>query len=382
MNVHGKLIDIHTGDIYSAVITIENGIISKIDRDGHRSTQFILPGFVDGFMHIESSHLPPSEFGRICIRHGTIGAATHEQTLTDSIGPPGIDYLLQNAHKSPIKFSLTPSFTIPSTLAEGKDLWKAEEPVVLTETNLSALLPLLKEDPSRCFFASEYRRPDQLLLGHINLLVKKAIQLGVDPAASIRAATQTPAEYHNLGLGLLREGDSADFILVEDLDTLRVNEVYIQGECMFKDSPLFTTSPMPPIEIFSLKSKKPSDFAAGKINLIGKTDKSPIETKEMKDFSVPQGALATSIAHPSYCIAAIGVSNEDIASAVNAVIAAGGGLAFSLREKTDIISLPIGGLFSNDPGEKLARRYADFNEEVIALGIALESPFLTLSRQY
>ncbi|NGX39595.1 MAG: Adenine deaminase [Chlamydiae bacterium] len=394
MEIHGKLVDIHSDTLFAAKVTIEEGIITGIEHNSHRGELFILPGFVDGYTHIESTHLPPSAFGRLAVRHGTVAAVSTNQGILNTLGPSGPEYLLDNARKDPMKFSFTETYPIYTTLSEARAAWQKDEPILITPSNFTPLLPLLKEDPTRCLFASDHLRPDYLLLGHINLLVRRAIEQGIEPVHAIRAATLSPTKTHNLNVGLLREGDPADLILVQDLSSLRVLETYIQGKLVFKEGPLFPHQTMIPIDKLAVPLKAPEEFRkkTGQIDLGGDDEtpniiafisrlpnESPL-VKEITGFGLKKGAIGCSLSHPEYCIACVATTEEDLAAAVNAIIKAKGGLVLSHKGKTDLIGLPIAGLFSNLEGEELARRYADLNVAAKNFAPTQESPFLSLQQ--
>lgn len=103
MEIHGNLVDIHKREIRSVTITIEEGKIASIEPNSHRAEGFILPGYVDAHIHIESSMLPPSEFARIAVRHGSIATVSDPHEIANVLGIYGVEYMLDDARKTPFK---------------------------------------------------------------------------------------------------------------------------------------------------------------------------------------------------------------------------------------------------------------------------------------
>jgi len=508
MDIHGKVVDIHEGRIYSAKVSVEGKIITKIEPNGHRGGRFIIPGFVDSHLHLESTLLPPSEFAQMALRHGTIGAICDPVGFATVFGISGIEYLLDNARVSPLKFSFTAPPCVPfdpkRTIGEHLGLEKieellgeeaivalgeiknmralfredpelmakihatllAEKPIdgyglglfgeklakmvqahistdheskTLSEArekrdlglkiaiqegsaakNLATLYPLLEEEPEGCFFCTNHLTPDHLLLGHIQLLVKKAVQRGLDPIDAIAIASKNPIERYGLDIGLLQVGDPADFLIVDDLRNFRVLETYINGECVFKEASLFPKMEARPLQKFGAEKIFPEQLAVaakkGRIHIIalensyGLTKKETILPTEsdgelisdpsrdllkvvvldrlkpaapaigfIKNFGLKTGAIGSSVAHDTHPLIAIGTNDDDLCRVLNGLVEAKGGLAISFQHHLDLLPLPIGGLLSNLEGEDLARHYGDMKEKTKEMGCLIDNPFLTLS---
>ncbi|MDN3506969.1 MAG: adenine deaminase [Simkaniaceae bacterium] len=504
MEVHGKLVDIHKREIYSAVITIEDGRIAAIEPNSHRGKGFILPGFVDAHIHIESSMLPPTEFARISVRHGTVATVSDPHEIANVLGISGVEYMLEDASKSPFKFNFGAPSCVPATTFEtagatlgpkevrellekpeikylsevmnfpgviagdpdmlekiaiakelgkridghapgvfGEDLKKYvaagietdHECTTLSEArekhalgmkillregsaakNFNALFPLMQEDPAMCMLCSDDLHPDNLILGHINLLVRRAIEKGMDLMDVLSVASKNPVEHYGLDVGLLRVGDPADFIIVEDLDVFRVLENYIDGECVFQETSLLPRIKTRPINKFDTHKKTPADFKVpakeGDLHVIEAIDGQlitkhltlppKIENNEIvsdtsrdilkiavvnryndakpavgfvKNFGLKKGAIASSVAHDSHNIVAVGVTDEDLCNVVNSVIDAKGGVATS----HSVLPLPIAGLMSDLDGEEVAVLYGNLDEAAKDLGSELKAPFMTLA---
>lgn len=289
-----------------------------------------------------------------------------------------------------------------------------------TAKNLLALFPLLVGDPDNCSLCCDDLTPDDLQLGHINLLVKRVVEMGMDPIDAIICATKTPTEHYGLDVGLLREGDPADFILVDNLKNFRVFETYINGTCVFKESLLFPRIKPQICNRFHTSPKTESEFAVqareGKLKVIEAID-GQLLTKQLelnpkiekgqivsdlerdilkitvvnrykdappavgfiKNFGLKKGAIASSIAHDSHNIIAVGCCDKDLCAAINAIIETKGGIAASYQGKTELLPLPIAGIMSNLEGHEVARRYSDLNDIAKMFGSPLNNPFMTLS---
>ncbi|MBS0629893.1 MAG: amidohydrolase family protein [Verrucomicrobia bacterium] len=349
MEIHGKLVDIHQKVIFPATITVEKGIIVKIERNSHRGRGFILPGFVDAHIQIESTLLPPSEFARLAVRHGTVATVGPAEVMQKVLGEEGIEFMRLNASMVPLKFYFNSS-TIDcssTTLTEARK--KKGEGKKIGIKNLNVHYPLLQESPDQCMFCTDHLHPDNLLLGHINLLVRRAIQKGMDLFEALKCASKNPIDHYELDVGLLREGDPADFIVVEDMNAFRVLETYIDGECVFRNGPLFHHLDVHPI------NKKP-------------------QIRMIDTIHLKYGAIASSFI-------AFGALDTDRKRAIQAVMDHKGGLALSYQGKTAILPLPIAGLMSTLEGEEVARLYGDLDQLAKSFGLN-HSLALLLSESY
>lgn len=502
MDIHGKLVDIHKRSIFPATVTIEKGRIVSIQRNTHRGDAFILPGLIDPHISIESSLLPPTEFARIAVRHGTVATVSDPHKMGAVLGISGVEFLLENGTKTPFKFHFGAPSRIPvtdketaggnlglkevkellanplifflsvispkdpelpekiafcqrmakhidgaspslfgeelkkyvalgietdascATLSEAREKRALGLKILIQEgsasKNLNALFPLLSEDPTNCMLCTGHLHPDHLQLGHLNLLLKRVVEMGMDPIDAITCVTKTPVDHYDLDVGLLREGDPADLLLVENLESFRVLETYIDGNLVFKQEALLPRIEVAPFNNFHCSPKKVSDFSLpakeGDLQVIEVFD-GTVLTKALslppcvvhgecvsdlsrdllkianvcryrdqkptlgfvKNFGLKKGAIASSLSHDAQNIVAVGVKDADLANAVNAIIEAKGGMAISCNGQTDLLPLPIGGILSILDGEELAVRYSDLEIAAKALGATLKSPFVTLS---
>jgi adenine deaminase len=287
--------------------------------------------------------------------------------------------------------------------------------------NFDALIPLLTAHSSDIMFCSDDKHPDDLVRGHINLLVKRAIRAGYDPLQLIRACTLNPVEHYRLNTGLLRPSDDADFIIADNLSDFNILATYIRGSKVAENgSTLIKSVTEATPNNFSARSISKSDIAVksqkGKFK-IQKAFEGQLITelvyaepllKEgyvMSDpnrdilkmivmnryshalpainfvsgFGLKHGAIASTVAHDSHNIIAIGASDEDIVKAVNLLVANKGGIAFSDGDKSCIVPLPVAGLMSNLDGYEVADKYEEIHKLAKSLGSPLAAPYMTLS---
>jgi adenine deaminase len=513
-----QLVDVHQRRIFPAELCVQDGRISSITElaaDAALAPGYLMPGFVDAHVHVESSMLAPREFARVAVRHGTVATVSDPHEIANVLGEAGVEFMLAEAAKAcmPIAFGV-PS-CVPATsfetagaaldassverlladprlgylaemmnwpgvlagdaevLAKIRAAGRAGKPVdghapglrgsaaeryaaagistdhecfTLEEAqekarlgmrilmregsaarNLDALWPLLLEFPDRVMFSTDDAHPDDLMRGHINRIVARCIARGVDLFDTLRAACLHPVLHYRLATGLIRVGDSADFVVVDDLVDFRVRATYIAGTLVARDGKsLVEWSPAPTPNLFREATVTADDFIINTDSVHSTVSVRAIEaidgqlvTNEVivelrprdgvvepdpasdtlllavcnryhaappalafiRGFALREGAIATSVAHDSHQVIAVGASREAIARAVNAVFAARGGLAVvgGLDSQTALLGLPIAGLMSNRPAEEVAAAYEQLTERARRLGSPLRAPFMTLS---
>lgn len=287
--------------------------------------------------------------------------------------------------------------------------------------NFEALIPLAKEFPDEMMFCSDDKHPDSLEISHINALVKRAIAAGVDMFDALRMASLNPVLHYRLNVGLLREGEPADFVIVDNLTDFNILQTYIDGECVaengvskienltseivnnFNCSPIaveqievLETSTVAAIQVideqlitnrinfssFVQDGKVISDTERDilKIVVVNRYNDAPPAVAFIHDFGMKEGAIASSVAHDSHNIIAVGVSDEDIVEAINLIIENKGGVSAVSSELRGILPLPIAGLMSNEDGYKVAKDYTDIDKFAKEqLGCTLSAPFMSLS---
>jgi adenine deaminase len=275
-------------------------------------------------------------------------------------------------------------------------------------------------------FCSDDKHPDSLVAGHINQLCARAVAKGIDLFNILRAACINPVLHYNLPIGLLREGNDADFILAEDLTHFNILQTYINGRLVAeKGRSLINAVPAIPINHFDcqpvtiqdlkikmdeypsrdgiipviealdgqlitnrllLKGKQAngewvSDTSNDllKMVVVNRYHQAPVSKCFIKNFNFKQGSIASSVAHDSHNIVAVGADDESLAHAINLVIAAQGGVSCvsSLGEK--VLELPVAGLMSTADGYDVANAYTAIDAMAKDLGSSLAAPFMTLS---
>lgn len=518
--VTGRFVDILQKDIYPATITIDKGLIRSVERldTSDESLPYILPGFIDSHVHIESSMLVPSEFARLAVVHGTIATVSDPHEIANVCGMEGVEFMIENGRTSPFKFNFGAPSCVPATIFESagatldasqvEQLLQKPEVKYLSEMmnfpgvlngdpevmkkiaaaarlnkpvdghapglmgepakkyidagistdhecftkeealdklkygmkiiiregsaarNFEALAELLNDYPDHILFCSDDKHPDSLVEGHINQLCARAVAKGIDVFNVLKAACLNPVFHYNLDVGLLRNGDAADLILVEDLVNFKVLKTYIDGELVAENGKsLIKTQHAAAINNFKCSPKSIDDFAmpalpghpggqAGtgpqaviealdgqlitnklmleptvengfyvsdtskdilKIVVVNRYNNAPVAKAFIKNTGLQRGALASSVAHDSHNIVAIGADDDSLCKAVNLVIQHQGGVSCVNDDLEMILPLPVAGLMSAEDGYKVAELYSAIDKAAKDAGSTLSSPFMTLS---
>jgi len=512
MNTHtitGQYVDISKRDIFPARVEIKEGLITDIIKLDAAPSRYILPGFIDSHIHIESSMLVPSEFARLAVLHGTVATVSDPHEIANVLGRSGVQYMIENGKEVPLKFNFGAPSCVPATsfetagaridaediksllasvdikylaemmnypgvLAEdtevmikirlaqaadkpidghapglrGDDAQKyishgistdhecftrdeAEEKlahgmnVIIREgsaaKNFDALIDLLDVHYGTMMFCSDDKHPDDLIEGHINQLCARAITRGNDIFKVLQVACVNPIDHYNLDVGRLRIGDPADLILVEDLENFQVLQTYIdgqlvadQGESMI-ESVAFTkpnnfntslksvedlrypatSTDIPIIQVHdgelitsSIMGRPVSDgsFYTSdtekdllKIVVVNRYYDTPPSVAFINNFGLKRGAIASSVAHDSHNIIAVGVDDNDILSAVNSLIKERGGICAVHGDHSKVLALPVAGIMSDQDGWTVGRLYQEIDKMSKDLGSTLEAPFMSLS---
>ena len=518
MQIQGQIVDIPNRKIYSGEITIENGKITSIIEAAHNVKTYILPGFVDAHIHIESSMLVPSEFAKIAVLHGTVGTISDPHEIANVLGEEGVYYMIDNGKKVPFKFHFGAPSCVPATFFETagavidseqiKELMALPDIYYLSEMmnypgvlfddeevlkkiawakhfnkpvdghapglrgapiekyiaagistdhecftydeaaeklslgmkvliregsaakNFEALIDLLPENYSNMMFCSDDKHPDDLIVGHINLLCARAVAKGFDLFKILQMACINPVKHYKMNIGLLQKNDAADFIVVEDLTHFKVLQTYIDGELVaengksfvkdvdFEKPNNFNTAKKQIIEfdISSSASKirviealegqlitneihhKPkidsSDSEQAKQNgkivsdtendilkmaVVNRYENAPPAIAFIKNFGLKKGAIASSVAHDCHNIVVVGTSDEEILSAVNLIIGNTGGICAVNGNDKKSLALPVAGIMSDQNGWEAGRLYQEIDAMAKELGSGLKAPFMTLS---
>ena len=286
--------------------------------------------------------------------------------------------------------------------------------------NLEVLAPLISYYPEKVMLCTDDLHPETLLRGHINKLVARLISMDYNLFDVVRAASVNTYEHYRISAGTLRPGDPADFIIVDDPKTMNVLQTWIDGKCVFDgDKPLFSPGEIVKINKFKCTRLLPDEIRVinegGKINLIvavnGEltTDADIVQAGEgefvaarpeedilkivvkeryndrppavafIRGFGMKHGAMASSVAHDSHNIIAVGTNDRDIVNAINLIVDAGGGMAVTSEDGAEILKLPVAGIMADLPVTAMAARYEKLSETVRSLGCRLDAPFMTLS---
>jgi adenine deaminase len=299
--------------------------------------------------------------------------------------------------------------------------------------NFEALIELLETYPDQMMFCSDDKHPDSLVAGHINQLCSRAVAKGIDIFKILKAACLNPVDHYKLEVGMLKVGDYADFIVIEDLKAFKVKETYIDGILVAANGKSNIKSIKPkPINHFNITPVQKSDLefpapspaleniaviealdgqlitnkimlatshlidGQGRLNsnvekdilkivVINRYNQAPVAKAFIKNFGLRHGAIASSVAHDSHNIVAVGVDDHSLLLAINLIIENQGGISFCINDKTNkhhlnmVVKLPVAGLMSNEDGYDIANQYSEIDRAVKAAGSTLSSPFMTLS---
>lgn len=521
MKIQGNIVNVETCTIFPGEVIFDEGFIQSIvPLPDVKSECFILPGFVDAHVHIESSMLVPAEFARLAVVHGTVATVSDPHEIANVMGTQGVEYMIENGNRVPFYFNFGAPSCVPATTFESAgavldsaavaSLLARKEVKYLSEMmnypgvlmgdeevfrkmaaakkwnkpvdghapgltgeqalqyiaagistdhecftyeeglfkiqhgmkvliregsaakNFDALIPLLNDYPDMIMFCSDDKHPDDLVRGHINQLVKRALKQKIDFWKVIRAATLNPVSHYALENGLLREGDAADFIVVEDLTEFKILQTYIKGLLVAENGKsLIEKVGAAVINNFACHEKLPDDykvFTEGETDntngsktvkvieacdgqLITKTCLHPLSrllraTGELvadvendilkftvvnryadsvpavafiKNIGLKSGAIASCVGHDSHNILAVGVSDEMISKAVNAIIQSKGGLAVVDDHELTVLPLPVAGIMTNADAMEVAVAYEKIDAAAKKLGSSLSAPFMTLS---
>ena len=509
-----KYLNVFTNRFVTADVAITSGYVAGIgDYNGENEIdctgKYLVPGFIDSHIHLESSIVSPKTFSRVVSAHGTTAVVTDPHEITNVLGADGIEYMLKATENLPIDvFFVIPScvpaspfdengavinhldtekymdnprvlglaemMNFPGTVGGDGEIIKmilsAENSGKVTDghapglggkslnayaaagvmsdhecttaeealeklslgqyimirqgtagRNLEALVPLLNGDTyTRCLFATDDKHPGQLSEnGHIDYIIKKAISSGVKPEIAYKVASFNAAQYFNLPQrGAIAPGYIADMVLLDDIQNVEISAVYKNGkmpELTVKensdvDSALNArarrTMNTAKITEKSIGITKSSEKVIGLINgQIVTTDEGEAESIDIqndilkvcvverhkntghigrcyiKGYGLKSGAVATSIAHDSHNIIAVGTNDSDIVTAVNTIIDMGGGMVV-VNNGSVVESLPleIAGLMTDADIDYVNGKIDSLKQAAYSIGVNKNiDPFMTLS---
>lgn len=511
--VSGRLIDVFQRRIYPADILVKDGRIVAIDEVLSAPDRYILPGFVDAHIHIESSMLVPTSFAQVAVLHGTVGTVSDPHEIANVCGMEGVQYMIDNAKLSPFKFFFGAPSCVPATsfetagatldakdvaaLLSSDDIWYLSEmmnypgvlhkdpevmakiaaahkvgkpvdghaPGLRGETaaayasagittdhecftldealdkvavdmniliregsaakNYEALHPLLGQHPDKVMFCSDDKHPDELVINHINAVVKRSLAKGYDLYDVLRAASVHPVMHYKLPVGLLRVGDPADFIVIDSPAQFNILQTYIDGQLVCDNGrSMLQFIETQPINNFHALPRTASEFALPAIGaapvirvieaiegqlvtneiqapakvvdgfIVSDTERDILklavvnryETKAdiavafIKNFGLKHGAIASTVGHDCHNIIVVGVDDGSICKAVNALVGSKGGISVVSPEgNVSDMPLPVAGLMSTNNAYEVADAYKFVDRKAKELGTTLHAPFMTLS---
>lgn len=515
MTIQGNIIDIANKHIFFGQLHIVDGEIVDIQSISAQKSYetFILPGFIDAHIHIESSMLTPSNFARMAVVHGTIGTVSDPHEIANVLGIEGVHYMIEDGKQVPFYFTFGAPSCVPATIFEnagatinsqeidsllqhediyylaemmnfpgviysdeevhkkialahkynkpidghapglrGDDAIKYFKAGISTDhecftyeeakeklglgvkiliregsaaKNFDALIPLARDHSDHMMFCSDDKHPDNLVEGHINQLVCRAVRdHNIDVFDVLKMACINPRAHYGIKSGTLNVGDVADFIIVKDLENFEVTHTYIKGQLVATHGKtLLPYSQSKVVNNFNTKSLYVDDLKMhvtnklSTIRVIEVLDGQLITNEKIisptlngnevisdstedvlkivvynryqqatpaigfiHGFGLKKGAIASSVAHDSHNIIAVGVKDEDIVSAINEVIKHKGGVCAAYRNECNVLPLEVAGLMSIADGYDVAKKYTAIDiyaKEV--LGSKLTSPFMSLS---
>lgn len=521
--VKGNIVDIVHKNIFPGEINVVNGKIQSITPlPSVETNHYILPGFIDSHVHVESSMLIPSEFARLAVVHGTVATISDPHEIANVCGMKGVEFMIENGKKVNFKFNFGAPSCVPATNFETagavldsndvKKLLEKEEIIYLSEMmnfpgvlfkdeevmkklkaaveigkpidghapglkgekakqyieafgkdgeviistdhecftkeealdklkygmkiiiregsaakNFDALIELLHDFEDRIMFCSDDKHPDNLAIGHINQLCQRAVAKGIDIFKVLKAACLNPVIHYKMKVGLLQQGNHADFVIAEDLINFKILKTYINGELVAENGKTFIPSvQVTPINQFNCNEInvnqlqiKVGEYPTSNNNIfviealegqlitnklllqgiqqnnywvsdiendvlkmvvVNRYHNAPVAKCFIKNFGLKQGALASSVAHDSHNIVAVGCNDESLAKAINLVIKEQGGVSAVSNNNEKIVALPIAGLMSDKDGYTVADAYTEIDIMTKKeLGSTLAAPFMTLS---
>lgn len=508
-SMNGQIVDLVNSRIFPGAITVVDGKINHVKPLMKAENRYIMPGFVDAHIHIESSMLTPAEFARLAVCRGTVATVSDPHEIANVLGIAGIQFMIDNGKKVPFNFYFGAPSCVPATpfettgakldarlvddlLAMGSIHYLSEmmnytgvlnnDPEVLKKIasakkygkpvdghapglrgdalkkyvaagittdhecrtleealekiglgmmiliregsaakDFEALIPLMATHPDRLMFCSDDKHPNELVLGHIDDMVRRALQKGYDLMDVLRAASLNAKRHYHLDVGMLQPGDSADFIVVDNLTDLNIQSTFCKGERLaMHDVTRVPHLHEHPINVFNAEFLKTEDIqkpyqgkpvkmiscSNGSLitemlieeplveegNMVSDTSRDLLKmvvynryTKAkpaiafIHGMGLKRGALASSVSHDSHNIVAVGASDADIVQAINLLIGCHGGVVACWEEKVVALPLPVAGLMSLNDGYIVAKIYDQVDQLAHELGSNLDAPFMTMA---
>jgi len=534
----GNLVNVNSGELLENVdVAVKKDRVALIGRADHTignkttvidaTDKYIVPGFLDGHVHVESSMVTATQFAKAVLPHGTTGVFIDPHEIANIFGLKGVKLMLDEARSLPLKvFVCIPSCVpaAPSFETSGAEIspadveeaikWdeviglgevmnypgvlhcdeKVHEEIRITlhankvveghsdgllDKELAAyvaagitscheatrkidgaqrlrlgLYTMMREgsawrdvaevikcvteqklDTRHAILVTDDRHPKTLMMqGHVDDVVRRAIEEGVDPIAAVQMATLNAAEHFKVSrdIGSVAPSKCADIIILDSLSKVSIDTVIADGVVVAKHGRMLVDLASPKYPDFVKRSirlkrqltaedfvvKAPIEEGKVKVHVIGvveaKTftkhlqEELPVEKGKVqlslgKDiakvavverhkltgniglgfvggFGLKEGAVASSVAHDSHNLLVVGMNDYDMAVAVNKLAEVGGGMtAVKNGETIGIVELPIAGLMSDEPVEKVSGQVEKLYKAWVALGCTMASPFMTMS---
>jgi len=507
--IEGNIIDIKNQKIFKGVISFTDKVVKIDQKENIQSNSYILPGFVDAHVHIESTLLTPFEYAKMALVHGVVASVTDPHEIANVMGVAGIRFMIENSQKSPMKIYTGAPSCVPATPFEtnGKIITEKEIEILFKNKECSHLSEVmnfpgvLNKDESvlnKLSVAKKFNKPidghcpklrgEQLKIyqnagiqtdhectsleealeklqagmkilirkstasndfenlkslvqthsgkvmlccddiyaqtlqkGYINEMVKQLLQEGFNLFHVLKASSETAIHHYGLDVGLLQQGDSADFIVVDNLENLSILNIFINGEPIerIQEKKIFlenhkinlffkneinnkdiqierTGNILKVIQIYEnslitgknewilketnekfLHSDTNNDIL--KIVVVNRYKKAKPAVGFVKGFGLKRGALASSVAHDSHNIIVVGVNDNDIIRAIRKIQEIKGGFVAINECDECVLPLPIGGLMSDQSCTTVTENYHQLKNFVQKMGTCLNDPFISLS---
>jgi len=538
---NGTLVNVYTGELIENINVAVKGdriahIGSKIDHVIGDNTKvidakgnYLVPGFLDGHVHIESSMLLPSEFAKAVLPHGTTAVFADPHEIANVLGLKGIKLMLEDSKDLPLKVYIAIPSCVPASFPEfetaGASIGPKEVEEVLQWENVVALAEMMnypgvlmgddkvhgeiqvtlkhgkvveghyadpeldeklsayiaagitschestrridalerarrgiwamiregsawhdleevikavterRIDTRRIILVTDDRHPEDILVeGHIDHVLRRAIQEGVDPITAIQMVTVNTAEHYkvDLDVGGIAPAKFADILIVEDLAKVKISTVIANGKVVAKDGKLVVDikrKEMPEWATKTMNVKRkltPEDFVIkapikegtvkahvvqvieAKVTTKHLIEEIPVVNYELKPrveddiakaavierhhgsgdigiglvkgFGFKEGAIASTVAHDSHNLLVAGVNEGDMAFAANKLIDVGGGMVVVRNQEIlGLVELPVAGLMSTEDAETVSEKVRKLAEGWRQIGRKMVSPFMTMA---
>lgn len=513
----GHIVDAVNKVQFDGTVEVADGKIVSVNVESvPGDSPYIMPGFVDSHIHIESTLLTPANFAALAVTKGMVAVVTDPHEIVNVTGLEGFEFMVRNGKKVHFHFHFGAPPCVPCTgfetagavigskdieallkreevygisefmnafgvltgdsecmaklaaarnagkpvdghapglcsedlrryaqagittdhecvsLEEGRDRIRCGMLVQIREGSAAGdfgtLSPLLAESEDMLMFCSDDKYPNELKEGYIDAMVRDALAQGYPLWNVLNAACVTPVLHYGLGNGLLRKGDNADFIVVDNLKDFNVLETYIDGIRVYGDGALckddFVLDNTEEVEFpnqFSAEHISAGDlkvpYESGrklkvmtaedlslrtgmetvtpkvedgyvvqdiendvlKIVVYNRYVKASPQVAFIKGFSLKTGAIGSTIAHDSHNIIAIGASDDEIVRVINTLIDSKGGLLISDGHSISGIKLPVAGLMSPLDGDTIAIKYSALKTMACSQGCPFNAPFMTMA---